>query len=110
MNFWRDLNGCVKGTLKRGAHVHIRERRIGSVSDLIDLIDRFVEGKLDYELEWDDFISWKSDNQYIESIRDEIGSHEGLLFSKSRSDRELYCLKIMEIRNKMAALINVPQR
>jgi hypothetical protein len=63
-----------------------------------------------YDLEWDDFISWKHTNPNIEAIRDRIGEFEPLLFSKSLADRMRYCEKVMAERDRAAALCGLPPR
>jgi hypothetical protein len=63
-----------------------------------------------YDLEWDDFISWKADNPQIEQIRNRIGEHEILLFSGNMRNRELYANYIVEERNRLAAILNIPLR
>ena len=81
-----------------------------SVRELVDLFDRFLDGPMRYDLEWDDFISWEADNPQVEQIRNRIGEHELLLFSGNQRNRELYANYVVEERNRIAALLNIPQR
>ena len=43
--------------LRKSPYVHVRERRATGLSDVVGLVDRFIDGKMRYELEWDDFIA-----------------------------------------------------
>lgn len=63
-----------------------------------------------YDLEWDDFISWKNDNPNLEEVRDRLGAFEIHLFSKNPIDKLIYATKVIEERNKAAALIGLAPR
>jgi hypothetical protein len=77
---------------------------------LVALIDRFLDDKLSYELEWDDFISWKNSNANIEAIRERIAKTEPLFFSKIRADRERAVGLLVEERNRAAAFVGIDPR
>jgi hypothetical protein len=94
----------------RSNRVHIRFHDVESVAELVELYDRFLDNKMQYDLEWDDFISWKNDNPHIEQSRDRIGELEPLLFSGKRSDLAEYCDHLLEERNKMAAMLSIRPR
>ena len=85
--------------------MHIRQHGVNSISDLFDLIDRFIDGRMSYDLEWDDFISWEHDNHLIEDVRNAIGVHEPLLFSQNLEHRREYVRKLVEERNRAAVFI-----
>ncbi|HWA92941.1 MAG TPA: hypothetical protein VG889_23110 [Rhizomicrobium sp.] len=78
------------------------------MADLVDLIDRFIDGDLRYELEWDDFISWTHSNPNIEEFRDRIGAGEPLAFSKKPEDRARFLELLIAERDRAAALCGLP--
>jgi hypothetical protein len=82
-----------------------RKKRVDKLSDVVDLIDRFIDDKMLYELEWDDFISWKNPNPFIEGVRTALGEQERYLFSNDKLERKKYLLVLIEQRNKVAAII-----
>lgn len=96
---------AIRKWLRTSPHVHLDQRRPETVQQLIELLDRFLDGKLQYELEWDDFISWKNKNPNIELIRERIAGTEPLFFSKSPADRAHAVELLIEERNRSAALI-----
>ena len=100
----------LRKLLVRGVYVHAYQNPAESLRDVVDLIDRFIDGSLNYEMEWDDFISWKKPNPNIEKLRNELGEFEGLLFSKGRSDKLAYCNHLIDIRNRAAATIGIRAR
>ncbi len=63
-----------------------------------------------YDLEWDDFISWKNANPNIEEVRDRLGQFESLLFSRNVSEKAAYRLQILNERNRAAALAGIAAR
>ena len=95
---------------RKSPHIHVRTHEVNTLEGVIDLFDRFVDGKVAYPLEWDDFISWKNGNPNIEAIRDRIGKFESLLFSKDVSDRERYANLIVDERNRIAGFVGTPTR
>lgn len=100
----------IRQWLHHSPHVHIRFEGICSLSDLVDLIDRFIDGQMKYDLEWDDFISWKHANPNIESIRQRIEATQPLLASGSKTDLAQFIDGLIEERNQVAALIGMPPR
>jgi hypothetical protein len=81
----------------------VRQRAPESTLEVIGLIDRFIDGKLDYDFEWDDFISWKNETPQVEKIRNQINQFGNLL---SRDTMEEYCLLLVAERNRLASLLN----
>jgi len=100
----------VRSWLRKSTRIHSKEDVVSTPIELINLIDRFMENKLQYELEWDDFISWRQDNWLVEKARNSIGEFESFLFSKELSDRKIYMAAVVRQRNKVAAIIGAPQR
>jgi len=84
--------------LRQSRHVHIRERSVNTLSDMVELIDRFIDGRVRYPLEWDDFVSWNNENQAIEVYRDRIATLEPLFFSKDPVDRSKAIADLLEQR------------
>jgi hypothetical protein len=80
------------------------------MSDLVALLDRFIDGRLNYELEWDDFISWQHTNPNIEAIRLRIAETEALFFSNVITDRKRAVEMLVDERNRAAALVGAPPR
>ncbi|GAA0554622.1 hypothetical protein GCM10008941_38320 [Rhizomicrobium palustre] len=76
----------------------------------MELLDRFLDDRLKYELEWDDFISWEHDNPNIEAIRLRIAETESLFFSSAISDRQCAVDLLVAERNRAAALVGVSAR
>jgi hypothetical protein len=100
----------LKEFFLKSSVVHIRFRDVESVAELVELYDRFLNDKMAYDLEWDDFISWENDNPHIEKSRDRIGEFEPLLFSGERSELGEYCDHLLEERNRLASLLNIQPR
>jgi hypothetical protein len=104
------LTAKLREFFTRSSVIHIRFRSADSVEELIHLIDRFIDGPLRYDLEWDDFISWKNDNPHLEDIRNRIGEFEPLLLSPTKENRIRYSNHLIEERNRLSALLNLPKR
>jgi hypothetical protein len=96
--------------LRHTPHFHVRERSVSNLRDLVALIDRFIDDKTNYALEWDDFISWIHANQNIEQVRIRILATERLFLSKDLSDRRKALSMLIDERNRAAALIDLPVR
>jgi hypothetical protein len=90
--------------------MHIRRDPAKTLRELVEVIDRFIDDRLAYDLEWDDFVSWKSDNAPIEQVRDRIAALEPLFFSDSQHDRDAALAKLVEQRNEIALLVGVAPR
>lgn len=86
-------------------HIHIRARNVSTISDAVDLFDRFLDDAMKYDLEWDDFISWEHENVCIEAVRERLGNSEALLFSKLPTDRARYVAAVLAERNRLAAFV-----
>ncbi len=100
----------IRNWLRASPYVHIREKNLRTIGDVINLIDRFMDGKVKYDLEWDDFISWKQESPAVEEVRERLGCSESFLFSKSMSDRKRYISALLEERNRLAAFTGIPLR
>ena len=100
----------LRELLRASPHVHLRQRPPEKIEELVALIDRFLDDKLGYALEWDDFISWKNSNANIEAIRERIAKTEALFFSKRRADREQAISLLLDERNRAAAYVGMDLR
>jgi hypothetical protein len=100
----------LKRFFEQSSHIHARQDVAGTPGELIELIDRFVDGPMRYPLEWDDFISWEQANPNVERVRRSLGRNESWLFSRSKSKRNAYVYRLVEERNRLAAAIGEPQR
>jgi hypothetical protein len=96
--------------LRYSSRVHVRQAEVQNLRQLVELFDRFLDGPMAYDLEWDDFISWEHTNPNLEQIRNRIGMSERLLFSRDPADRAIYGAIIVDERNKAAAICNIPPR
>jgi len=96
--------------LRQSSRVHIRERRVNTAADLVSLLDRFLDDKLTYPLEWDDFISWSNAAPEIEAVRQRIAESESLFFSTDSTDRSKAAALVAHERNRVAALVGLRQR
>jgi len=94
----------------RMSRVHLRQNEVTNPADLVALIDRFMDNKLLYELEWDDFISWAHSNAAIESLRDRIAGMEPSFFSKDPLKRAEALVVLLSARNDAASLASLPAR
>jgi hypothetical protein len=100
----------VRRLLVKSPRIHLHQNPAESPRDLVGLIDRFLDGPMRYDLEWDDFISWKNENSHVEEIRNRICQFEPLLVSKTKGDRALYRRKLIEERNRLAHLLGLGVR
>jgi hypothetical protein len=110
MSLRHNVVNWLRAALTRSSIIHARQQPAQNAEELVELIDRFLDDKLRYDMEWDDFISWKSDSHQVESLRNEIGNFEGLLFSNAPEDRLAYCERLIEIRNRTASFFSKPPR
>lgn len=90
--------------------IHNREDPAPSTRQLVELFDRFLDGKLNYGLEWDDFISWESSNPIVEEVRQRLGEYEPLLFSRDQQNFDAYCGHVLNERNRLAHFLGVALR
>ena len=100
----------IKNFLKHSSHVHLPRHRVGTKESLVDIIDRFIDGRMEYPLEWDDFVSWENADPFIESKRMEIGSLERDFLSNNLDRRKQATGVLMELRNSVALMIGIPIR
>ena len=56
------IGAWLKRLLVQSSHIHLHQEVATTPGDLIDLMDRFIDGAMRYPLEWDDFISWEQTN------------------------------------------------
>lgn len=87
-----------------------RHQGITSVAEAIGVIDRFIDDRPSYPLEWDDFISWQSSVEGVERLRNEIASLEPMFLSEDRENRLQGHKTLVEIRNYYAGFNGIPQR
>lgn len=106
----KKLIEILRDKLINGSVIHLHQEVAGSPRELIDLMDRFLDDKFVYPLEWDDFISWENDNVSIENIRQQLGVHENLLFSKNKKKIDAYKHIVCIERNKLAGIIGISPR
>ncbi|MGE3829844.1 MAG: hypothetical protein AB7F76_02515 [Parvibaculaceae bacterium] len=92
----------------RSTRLHLRQVPAQNMRQLVSLMDRFVDGRLQYDLEWDDFISWESSDPPVEEIRERLGAFESLLFSNHAADRNRYNEHVADERNRLATLFGLP--
>jgi hypothetical protein len=100
----------IRGWLRNSERLHAREQPVGSLTDLVSLVDRFLDGTLRYPLEWDDFVSWTCADPGIEAFRERIADLEPLFFSSVDADRRMGVARLLEERNRAVALIGRPHR
>jgi hypothetical protein len=93
--------------LRRSNHVHVRQDEVRSLRDAIQIVDKFVLGRPDYPLQWDDFISWAQPNPTIERMREELAALEAAYFSQIATARAQAIERTIEIRDRYAAMIGI---
>ena len=104
------LRAWLERVLTHSSHIHLHQEPASAPGDLIDLIDRCLEDRLSYPLEWDDFISWEQANPNLEAARNAIGKQEPWLFSGNKAKQNAYWYCVVEQRNRLAAVLGRPQR
>lgn len=102
--------GWVARWLTNSQSIHMRKHVTSNTSDLVHLIDRFLDDELNFPLEWDDFVSWEQENLSVEEARKKIAPLEPLFMSKSDIDKQRAILLLIEERNLLAALCGIPFR
>jgi hypothetical protein len=75
----------------------------------VTLVDRFIDGRLEYSLEWDDFVSWPNDYPRIEAIRDRVATLEPFFVAKDPGRRSKAIEALLAERNGAASLA-IPSR
>jgi hypothetical protein len=96
--------------LRNSEHIHVRQPEISTLSELIELLDRFLGNSARYPLEWDDFVSWTNQAPAIEAIRQRIATTETLFFSQDPAERSKGADIVLAERNRAAALVGQPAR
>lgn len=91
-------------------HVHRRQAGVSSLSEVVNLIDRFIDDGLSYPLEWDDFVSWENASPGIEKIRVEVAALERKFFSADKVARDEALDELVRIRNRVAAILGTSVR
>jgi hypothetical protein len=100
----------IRNFFLRSCKVHLRQNPAEDTRQLVELFDRFLDGPMRYDLEWDDFISWENSNPHVEEVRNRLGEYEEFLFSDDRSRRMTYLEKVVEERNRLARLLGMGER
>jgi hypothetical protein len=104
------LRARLREFLRRSSFIHQHEQPANTPAEFIDLADRFVDSQPRYPLEWDDFISWDNSNPELEAVRNRIGELETALFSGSTIGRKMYANRVIEERDRLAAILGRPAR
>lgn len=73
--------GWIRRFLRLSPRVHLREHNVKTLTDVVDLLDRFLNDQLRYPLELDDFVSWKNNNASVEQFRERVAATEPLLLN-----------------------------
>ena len=94
----------------RSKRVHVRVGKVHTIRQAIDLVDRFIDNKMEYPLEWDDFISWSNPNATVEQLRDQIDNLEPLFLSKDIKNRQVALQRLIGLRNESASLVGLDAR
>lgn len=94
----------IRKWLKCCPHVHIRKQPASDLSSLVAVIDRFLDGKSRYPLEWDDFASWKHDGPDIEAVQEAIAATEPMFSSRDPLKRRKGFEIVLAHGNRAAAL------
>jgi hypothetical protein len=100
----------IRHLLIQGSAIHLWQNPAASPSDLISVMDRFLDGEIKHPMEWDDFISWENKNPNFEIIRQRIGKYEDKLFSRAQKKMHEYYDIVLKERNLLAALVSVEKR
>jgi hypothetical protein len=104
------IGARLRNLLRKSSRVHARDQRVTRISDVVSLIDRFIDNRLEYPLEWDDFISWTHSNPSIEATRRRIAEAEPLYFASDHSKRTKAIEMLLTERNRVAVRAGLPQR
>jgi hypothetical protein len=81
-----------------------------NIREVVSVMDRFLDGPRRYDVEWWDFITWQTDHAAVEQVRKRIETFAHLLFSNEPRERDLFDVRVMGERNRLAALLGIPQR
>ena len=97
----------LRSTFKKTNRFHVRSEPIGDSRDIVELFDRFLDGKLNYDMEWDDFISWENENTQAELVRLRLEKFEYLLNQRTMND---YRSRLLKERNHLASNLGMNLR
>jgi hypothetical protein len=100
----------IRRWLRNSSRIHLREQPVSDLRSCVALLDRFLDDRLRYPLEWDDFISWNHDSPSIESIRLIVADTEPMFFSKDPSQRRRARAMVITERNRVAAIVGLLER
>jgi hypothetical protein len=100
----------IRRWLRNSSRFHEHEVSVHDLASCVALLDRFLDGRLRYPLEWDDFISWAHASPTIEGTRHRIAGLEPQFFSSDPMDRLEGMRFVLAERNRVAALVNMPSR
>lgn len=81
-----------------------------NLREVVSVIDRFLDGPRRYDIEWDDFIARENNNAAVEQVRKRIKAFAYLLLSNRSKDRDLFAVRLMGERNRLAVLLGLPAR
>lgn len=95
--------------LRNSPRVHLRQEEISSSAELVRLLDRFLDDKMSYPLEWDDFISWPNANPEIEAWRHSISDLEPLYVGGEQESSQAQ-IALQQIRDDVAASAGISPR
>jgi hypothetical protein len=110
MSIFRRIVEMLRKIFVRSTFIHLYQDPAPTTEALVNLMDRFVDGTPEYDLEWDDFLSWESNNPHTEIVRQRLSQFEPLLFSKDPSEKRRYRNHVIRERNNLAVLIGLKER
>lgn len=95
----QSLLGKVLTFLRSSRRIHLRQSEVSTLEEIVALIGRFLEDRLIYPMEWDDFVSWKNSNPDIEKWRQDISDLEPLFVSQDHDQRNEGESRLINIRD-----------
>lgn len=104
------LLGALRSFFIHTNRIHLIGGGPENIREVISVMDRFLDGPRRYDVEWRDFIVWERDNAAVEQVRKRIKAFAHLLFSKRPRDRDLFDARVIGERNRLAALLGIPER
>ena len=100
----------LRNWLRFSPHFHVKDDPVHDLRSCVELIDRFIDDRCRYPLEWDDFISWSHSSPGIDSVRVTIADLEPMFFSADPESRAEATRQLVAERNRVAALLGIPGR
>jgi hypothetical protein len=82
----------------------LRESLVTTLAALVEILDKFIHDKMDYSLEWDDFISWENSSPEVEVFRNRVADLEAEFFTRDAARHRAAIEKVVAIRNEVAAM------